>query len=129
MAITLTNVSMLPLQVRVRKHGDAKKYNAHVIHVGHECDIAMVTICCVNLYICVSSGLLFRVITCNTKNFTMMLWMKFSVVERIHSKSNKLASGVESTATGDARLRTLVFMLGQICKIEQCWAKLSVIFL
>jgi len=27
----------------VRKHGDAKKYNAHVIHVGHECDIAMVT--------------------------------------------------------------------------------------
>jgi len=28
----------------VRKHGDAKKYNAHVIHVGHECDIAMVTI-------------------------------------------------------------------------------------
>lgn len=40
--------SMPPLQVRVRKHGDAKKYNAHVIHVGHECDIAMVTICCVN---------------------------------------------------------------------------------
>ena len=30
-------------QVRVRKHGDAKKYNAHVIHVGHECDIAMVS--------------------------------------------------------------------------------------
>ena len=29
--------------MRVRKHGDAKKYNAHVIHVGHECDIAMVT--------------------------------------------------------------------------------------
>ena len=27
----------------MRKHGDAKKYNAHVIHVGHECDIAMVT--------------------------------------------------------------------------------------
>ena len=52
-AITLTNVSVLPLQVRVRKHGDAKKYNAYVIHVGHECDIAMVTICCVNLYICV----------------------------------------------------------------------------
>ena len=28
----------------MRKHGDAKKYNAHVIHVGHECDIAMVII-------------------------------------------------------------------------------------
>ena len=27
----------------MRKHGDAKKYNAHVILVGHECDIAMVT--------------------------------------------------------------------------------------
>ena len=64
-AITLDNGSMFPLQVRVRKHGDAKKYNAHVIHVGHECDIAMVTICCVNLYICVKSGLLLRVITDN----------------------------------------------------------------
>ena len=52
MAIALTNVSVLPSQVRVRKHGDAKKYNAYVIHVGHECDIAMVTICCVNLCIC-----------------------------------------------------------------------------
>lgn len=30
----------------MRKHGDAKKYNAHVIHVGHECDIAMVIIYC-----------------------------------------------------------------------------------
>lgn len=30
--------------VRVRKHGDAKKYNAHVIHVAHECDLAMVSV-------------------------------------------------------------------------------------
>ena len=29
-------------QIRIRKHGDAKKYNAHVIHMAHECDIAMV---------------------------------------------------------------------------------------
>ncbi|EDO41765.1 predicted protein [Nematostella vectensis] len=39
----LTNGHVVAYQksVRVRKHGDAKKYNAHVIHVGHECDIAM----------------------------------------------------------------------------------------
>ena len=30
------------VQVRVRKHGDAKKYTAHLICIGHECDIAMV---------------------------------------------------------------------------------------
>lgn len=39
----LTNGHVVAYQksVRVRKHGDAKKYNAYVIHVGHECDIAM----------------------------------------------------------------------------------------
>lgn len=39
----LTNGHVVAYQksVRVRKHGDSKKYNAHVIHVGHECDIAM----------------------------------------------------------------------------------------
>ncbi|XP_057313371.1 uncharacterized protein LOC130654772 [Hydractinia symbiolongicarpus] len=40
----LTNGHVVAYQksVRVRKHGDAKKYHAHVIHVAHECDIAMV---------------------------------------------------------------------------------------
>lgn len=57
-----------------------------------------------------------------------MLWVKFSVVDRIRSKHNKFASSVElNTATGDSKLQTLAFMSGQICKIEECWAKLSVI--
>jgi len=30
--------------VRVRKHGDSKKYPAKVLHVGHDCDLAMVTV-------------------------------------------------------------------------------------
>lgn len=40
----LTNAHVVAYQksVRVRKHGDAKKYNAHIIHVAHECDVAMV---------------------------------------------------------------------------------------
>ncbi|XP_065829217.1 uncharacterized protein [Oscarella lobularis] len=39
----LTNAHVVAYQtsVRVRKHGDAKKYTAHVICIGHECDIAM----------------------------------------------------------------------------------------
>lgn len=40
----LTNAHVVAYQksVRVRKHGDAKKYNAHIIQVAHECDVAMV---------------------------------------------------------------------------------------
>ena len=40
----LTNAHVVCDQtsVRIRKHGDPKKYQAHVIHVGHECDIAVV---------------------------------------------------------------------------------------
>jgi len=30
--------------VRIRKHGTAKKYIAKVLHVGHECDLAMLTV-------------------------------------------------------------------------------------
>eukprot|EP00118_Oscarella_pearsei_P014911 m.130545 g.130545 ORF g.130545 m.130545 type:complete len:545 (+) comp38032_c0_seq9:121-1755(+) len=39
----LTNAHVVAYQtsVRVRKHGDAKKYTAHVICVGHECDVAL----------------------------------------------------------------------------------------
>jgi len=40
----LTNAHVVAYQksVRVRKHGDAKKYTAHVLHVAHECDIAVI---------------------------------------------------------------------------------------
>lgn len=31
-------------QVMLRKHGDAKKFCARVLAVGHECDIAMLTV-------------------------------------------------------------------------------------
>ena len=30
--------------VRVRKHGDPKKYTARVVHIAHECDIAMLMV-------------------------------------------------------------------------------------
>lgn len=42
----LTNAHVVAYQksVRVRKHGDAKKYNARVLHVAHECDLAMVSV-------------------------------------------------------------------------------------
>ncbi|XP_002154609.3 uncharacterized protein LOC100210718 isoform X2 [Hydra vulgaris] len=40
----LTNAHVVAYQksIHVRKHGDAKKYVAHVIHVAHQFDIAMV---------------------------------------------------------------------------------------
>ena len=30
--------------IRVRKHGDSKKYDAKLQHIGHECDLAILTI-------------------------------------------------------------------------------------
>jgi S1-C subfamily serine protease len=39
--LTNAHVVAYQKQVRVRKHGDAKKYTAHLICIGHECDIAM----------------------------------------------------------------------------------------
>jgi S1-C subfamily serine protease len=30
--------------VRVRKHGDSKKYTAKVLHAGHDCDLALLTV-------------------------------------------------------------------------------------
>lgn len=30
--------------VRVRKHGDSTKYTAQVLHIGHECDLALLTV-------------------------------------------------------------------------------------
>eukprot|EP00112_Aurelia_sp_Birch-Aquarium-sp1_P012613 Seg2652.1 transcript_id=Seg2652.1/GoldUCD/mRNA.D3Y31 product="Protease Do-like 10 mitochondrial" protein_id=Seg2652.1/GoldUCD/D3Y31 len=40
----LTNAHVIKYHksIRVRKHGDAKKYQADVLYVAHECDIAMV---------------------------------------------------------------------------------------
>ncbi|KIZ01125.1 Protease Do-like 10 [Monoraphidium neglectum] len=42
----LTNAHAVSNQVvvKVRKHGNAHKYNARVVAVGHECDIAMLTV-------------------------------------------------------------------------------------
>ena len=31
-------------QIRVRKHGDSKKYNAKLEYIGHECDLALLVI-------------------------------------------------------------------------------------
>ncbi|XP_062513956.1 uncharacterized protein LOC134189634 isoform X2 [Corticium candelabrum] len=39
--LTNAHVVAYQKQMRVRKHGDAKKYTAHLICIGHECDIAM----------------------------------------------------------------------------------------
>jgi len=40
--LTNAHVTAYQKSIRVRKHGDAKKYNAHILHVAHACDIAMV---------------------------------------------------------------------------------------
>ena len=31
-------------KIKIRKHGDSTKYVAKVLHVGHECDLAMLTV-------------------------------------------------------------------------------------
>ncbi len=42
----LTNAHAVTNQVQVmlRKHGNARKFPARVLAVGHECDIAMLTV-------------------------------------------------------------------------------------
>ncbi|CAF3043407.1 unnamed protein product [Rotaria sp. Silwood2] len=30
--------------IRIRKHGDAKKYPARIVHIAHECDIVIMTV-------------------------------------------------------------------------------------
>jgi len=36
-------------------------------------------------------------------DFPLMLWVKLPVVDRIHSQSNKLATGMESKTMGDSK--------------------------
>ncbi|CAF0952234.1 unnamed protein product [Adineta ricciae] len=30
--------------IRIRKHGDAKKYSAHIVYIAHECDLVIMTV-------------------------------------------------------------------------------------
>ncbi|CAF3584864.1 unnamed protein product [Rotaria sp. Silwood1] len=39
-AHVVTNAS----NIRIRKHGDAKKYPARILHIAHECDLAIMTV-------------------------------------------------------------------------------------
>lgn len=32
------------LSIQIRKHGDSKKYHAKLQHIGHECDLAILTV-------------------------------------------------------------------------------------
>ena len=37
-------------------------------------------------------------------DFTLMLWVKLLVIDRIEPQSNKFATGVENKATGDLKV-------------------------
>ena len=48
----------------------------------------------------------------------MILWVKLTVVDRIHPKSNRFVAGLKNKASGDSQLnnRSVLFELGPICK-------------
>lgn len=33
-----------PSIIRIRKHGDSKKYPARILHIAHECDLVIMTV-------------------------------------------------------------------------------------